>query len=186
MSDAPLTVYTVGHSTRSLDELVGLLHDAGVRQVVDVRSVPRSRHNPQFNAEALQGDLPARGIAYEHMPGLGGFRRARPGSPNSGLTHPGFRGYADYMGTAAFAVARERLLGLAAERPTAIMCAEASPYRCHRRLLSDSLSVAGVRVVHIVARGRSEPHQIKPPAVVRDGSLSYPAEPDGQLPLFGT
>lgn len=177
----PARIYTVGHSTRPIEELVGLLQGAGVNQLVDVRTVPRSRRNPQFNIEALAASLPDNGIVYRHEPALGGFRRPRPDSPNGGWDNPAFRGYADYMQTPEFATALERLMALARADPTAIMCAEAQWWRCHRRLIADALAVRGWEVFHLGLGSGPVPHELTPFAVVgADGALTYPPA-QGQL-----
>jgi uncharacterized protein (DUF488 family) len=169
-------IFTVGHSVHELDEFVALLRRHSIGLLVDVRQYPRSRRVPQFNAEALEESLPAAGIDYLHMRELGGRRRPRPGSTNDGWENDQFRGYADHMETEEFAAALSRLESFARERPTAIMCAEAQWWRCHRRLVSDALLVRGWRVRHIGSDGRVEDHPLTPFAVVEDGRLSYPAE----------
>jgi uncharacterized protein (DUF488 family) len=174
-------VWTIGHSTRSLDDLVALLHAHGIGTVADVRRFPRSRRQPHVNGEALARDLPAAGIAYVHAPGLGGFRRARPDSPNRGWRNASFRGYADYMQTSDFAAHLAALLDEARAAPTAIMCAEAVPWRCHRSLIADALVARGVEVRHILGPGRAEPHALSAGARLEGGALLYPGEPD----LFG-
>ena len=136
------TLFTIGHSARPLADFLDLLHEAGVEQLVDVRSVPRSRHNPQFEGEALAQSLPSAGVASRHAPGLGRFRRARRDSPNTGWEHASSRGYADYMATAEFGTALEQLQRDGCERPTCVMCAEAQWWRCHRRLIADAIVVA--------------------------------------------
>ena len=176
----PVTVYTVGHSTRSLDELVALLRHHGVAHVVDVRSLPRSRHNPQFDRVALARDLPARGIAYTHEPRLGGFRRPQPDSVNTGLRNLRFRAYADHMQSDEFAAALDDLVSAAAQRPTAVMCAEADPFRCHRRLLADALTVRGVRVLHITSAAPPRPHALSELAAWDGSRLTYPPRPPEQ------
>ncbi len=150
------TLHTIGHSTRPADVFTGLLRTHGIVTLADVRSVPRSRHNPQFDRDALATGLEAVGIAYAHLPALGGMRRPRPDSVNLGLRSAGFRGYADHMQTDEFRRGLERLEAMAAAGATAIMCAEAEPSRCHRGLLSDALLVRGWRVVHILAAGAVE------------------------------
>ncbi len=177
---AGVTVHTIGHSTRSLDELVELLRHHGITRVVDIRSVPRSRRNPQFDGRALARDLPARGIAYSHEPRLGGFRKARPDSVNTGLTHPAFRAYADHMGTGEFAAALDDLVRAAAQAPTAVMCAEGSPFRCHRRLLADALTAGGARVLHITSHAAPRVHELSDLAVWDGARLTYPPGPPGQ------
>jgi uncharacterized protein (DUF488 family) len=178
-------VWSIGHSTRPLDELVGLLRAHGVARVVDVRRFPRSRRHPQFDTAALARDLPAAGVAYAHAPGLGGFRRARPDSRNTGLHNTSFRGYADYMQTGEFAHQLAALIATAAETPTAIMCAEAVPWRCHRRLITDALLARGLPVADITGPGAATPARLSEHALVRpDGSIIYPAAPGVQEELF--
>jgi uncharacterized protein (DUF488 family) len=169
-------IFTVGHSVHELDEFVGLLRRFSIGLLVDVRQYPRSRRVPQFNAEALEHSLPGFGIEYVHMRELGGRRRPRPDSSNGGWENEQFRGYADYMETEEFAAALSRLESLARERPTAIMCAEAQWWRCHRRLVSDALLVRGWRVRHLWPDGRVDDHSLTAFAVVVDGRLSYPPE----------
>jgi uncharacterized protein (DUF488 family) len=178
---AASTIYTVGHSTRSIDELISVLRSAGVRSLVDVRSVPRSARHPQFVREALTESLPGAGIEYRHEPALGGFRRLRADSVNGGWEHPAFRGYADYMQTASFKEALSALEGLARGRATSVMCAEAQWWRCHRRLISDALIVRGWRVLHLGLQAEPVEHALTPFAVVgSDGGLTYPP-PQGTL-----
>jgi uncharacterized protein (DUF488 family) len=174
-------VWTIGHSTRALDELIALLRAHGVAAVADVRRFPRSRRHPHFDTDALAQSLPAAGLAYRHHPGLGGFRRARPDSRNLGLRNASFRGYADYMGTEEFARHLDALLKGAIAAPTAIMCAEAVPWRCHRSLIADALVARGVEVRHILGPARAEPHALTAGARVAGGRVIYPGEPD----LFG-
>ena len=168
-------VYTIGHSTRELDRFVALLDREHVRHVADVRSFPGSRRYPQFGREALAASLAARGIGYSHHPDLGGRRRAREDSPNGAWRNASFRGYADYMSTQAFARSLDDLIDLAARERTAIMCAEAVPWRCHRSLIADALVARGVSVQHILD-ARTEPHRLTPFAVVREGVVYYPPE----------
>jgi uncharacterized protein (DUF488 family) len=169
------TIYTVGHSTRTLDELVAVLTAAGVRARVDVRTVPRSRRHPQFERDALADSLPARGISYRHEKDLGGFRRPSADSPNGGWDHPAFRGYADYMLTRGFRDALTRLDAAAREVPTSVMCAEAQWWRCHRRLIADALVVRGWTVLHLGLSGAPPAHELTPFAVREpDGTLTYP------------
>lgn len=177
-SDAPLApvVLTVGHSTRSLEDFLSLLRVHSVTYLVDVRTVPRSRHNPQFNRETLPLDLKANGIGYEHMPSLGGLRKARADSPNSGWRNKSFRGYADYMLTPEFDAGLQRLIDLAGRERVAIMCAEAVPWRCHRSLIGDALLVRGIRVEDIISEKRAEPHKLTPWAQVSGDDLIYPPE----------
>jgi len=171
-----MTIYTIGHSTRPAAELVGLLQGHGVRTLVDVRTIPRSRHNPQFNSDALAATLAAADIGYVHMPSLGGLRRPKPDSINAGWRNLSFRGYADYMQTPAFAAAIDELIGIAGSQPTAIMCAEAVPWRCHRSLVADALLVRGVPTAEIVSATRATPHALTPFARVAGGAITYPAE----------
>ena len=180
--DAPPTaryagaVWTIGHSTRSLADLIALLRAHGVARVVDVRRFPRSRRHPQFDADALARDLPAAGLAYLPAPALGGFRRARPDSDNTGLPDT-FRGYADYMQTADFADHLAALIDAAATTPTAIMCAEAVPAHCHRSLIADAVVARGVEVRHIVGPARAETHVLTAAARLAAGRVSYPGQP---------
>ncbi|MGH7300381.1 MAG: DUF488 family protein [Candidatus Rokuibacteriota bacterium] len=167
-------LYTIGHSTRPTRELIELLRAHGVAQVVDVRTIPRSRHNPQFNRPALSRSLHAVKIGYRHLKALGGLRRARPDSINLGWRNTSFRGFADYMQTEDFAAGLARLERLAARRPTVIMCAEAVPWRCHRSLIADALTVARWRVLHIQSRRTARPHRRTPFLKVRSGRLLYP------------
>ncbi len=172
--EEPKLILTIGHATRALEDFIRLLRIHGVTLLVDVRSVPRSRHNPQYNKETLPKSLRAAGIAYEQMPGLGGFRRARADSPNAGWRNSSFRGYADYMQTADF----EENLRLLAERATkdrvAVMCAEAVPWRCHRSLIADALAVRGIPVEHILSGRKAQEHRITPWARVQGTHITYP------------
>jgi uncharacterized protein (DUF488 family) len=146
----------------------------GVECVVDVRTIPRSRHNPQFNADALPGSLKKAGIGYEHAPALGGLRRAAADSINLGWRNASFRGYADYMQTPQFAKAVEELICLAAQRRLALMCAEAVPWRCHRSLIADALVIRGLGVDHIMSLSRRQAHVLTPFAKVRGRQITYP------------
>jgi uncharacterized protein (DUF488 family) len=171
-------VFTIGHSTRTADELVALLQAHGVVQLADVRAFPMSRRLPHFNREAMEGYLPARGIGYRHFAALGGRRRPRPDSVNGGWQNEAFRGYADYMATTEFQRALDALLQYAAEPAageTAIMCAEALWWQCHRRLIADALVVRRVPVLHIMTGDRAEPHELTPFAVARGESVIYPS-----------
>ena len=171
-------MWTIGHSTRALSELVDLLRGERVTSLVDVRRMPHSRRHPQFEAAALARDLPDAGITYRHAPGLGGFRTPRPDSANTAWREPAFRGYADFMQTPEFATQLDALIREAAAAPTAIMCAEAHPSHCHRSLLADALVARGLTVRHILGPGRVEPHALTADARVIEGQLSYPGEPD--------
>lgn len=173
--------YTVGHSTRTLEELVEILREAGVRELVDVRTVPRSRRHPQFDRDALARELPGSGLSYHHEKALGGFRRPRPESPNGGWDNDAFQGYADHMADPDFADGLERVEALARKRPTAVMCAEAQWWRCHRRLIADALTVRGWRVLHLGLGSKPVEHELTPFAVKgADFTLTYPP-PQGKL-----
>jgi uncharacterized protein (DUF488 family) len=168
-------LWTVGHSTRAREELIGLLERNGIRALGDVRRYPASKRYPHFNREVLERSLPAAGIDYAWMPELGGRRAPRKDSTNTAWRNAGFRGYADYMQTDAFQDAIEALLRYARERRTAIMCAEQAWQQCHRGLISDCLKARGVEVTHIVDQLRVEPHPWTAAARIVDGKLSYGA-----------
>jgi len=168
-------VLTIGHSTRSLEDFIGLLQAHGVECLVDVRTVPRSRRNPQFNREILPGGLSAAGMRYVHLPGLGGLRHPRPDSPNTGWNNPGFRGFADYMQTPEFEGGLNELLEVSRQGQTAIMCAEAVPWRCHRSLIADALLARGLPVEHITGPGQRGPHRMTSFARVENNRVTYPA-----------
>jgi len=174
-------VFTVGHSTRSLDELVDLLRAFEVKVVADIRTIPRSRHNPQFNAEALGPSLRARKLRYVHIPELGGLRHARKDSPNAAWRNASFRGYADYMQTEAFEAGLAKLRELAAVGCVALMCAEAVPFRCHRSLVADVLTARGADVEHITSATHASHHRMTPFAHVEGLHVTYPAELSGRL-----
>ena len=176
-------MYTIGHSTRSLDEFVALLCAHHVARLVDVRTIPRSRRHPQFNREALPGPLGDAGIAYVHMGGLGGLRKPHADSVNTGWRNAGFRGYADYMQTPEFATSLMALLAHAGATPTAIMCAEAVPWRCHRSLIADALVVRGVDVFHIIGPGPAGRHQLTVFARIDGLRITYPADGQERLAL---
>ena len=174
----PRILWTIGHSTRGLDELVDVLRHYGIEMVVDVRTVPRSRKNPQFNKEDLGPALQQVGIEYVHVRELGGLRKAREDSTNMAWRDDGFRGFADYMQTPGFEEGIERLVGLAESKRTAIMCAEILPWQCHRSLIADALIVRGFEVVEIFDAQKSQPHKLTPFAIVEDGKVTYPAQSD--------
>ncbi len=155
-------VFTIGHSTRKLETFIRLLQAHGVKKVVDVRTIPRSRHNPQFNQEALPAALRAAGIAYQHLAGLGGLRHSRAGSPNQAWRNSSFRGFADYMQTPEFKKSLETVMKLGRKEPVALMCAEAVPWRCHRSLIADALLVHGIPVEHIMSGIRCQAHALTP------------------------
>ena len=183
MGTERLTIYTIGHSTRSSEELLALLDEAEVKLVADVRAFPSSRRNPQFNRDALSAWLPDAGIEYTHLPGLGGRRDPVPGSPNGGWRERAFQGYADHMASDEFQQALAQLEAAGRQAPTAIMCAEAVWWRCHRRLISDALVARGWRVEHLgIGSGRSV-HELTPFAVVDSGGLvRYPPAQGSLLP----
>ena len=167
--------FTIGHSTRSVAELVELLQSAGARLLADVRAIPRSRTNPQFNLDALPPELAGYGIAYEHFPELGGRRGRAANSPNDFWENDSFRNYADYAGTEAFRVGLERLRRRGQDQCIAIMCAEAVWWRCHRRIIADYLISEGETVLHILGPGKIEPAKLTPAArKTPEGTLIYP------------
>jgi uncharacterized protein (DUF488 family) len=170
-----IDVWTVGHSTHSGDEFLALLLAHAIEQVADVRTVPKSRRHPHFHTDALASDLSARGVAYEHLPRLGGWRPPRPDSPNGAWRNTSFRGYADHAMSEDFAAGLAQLRDLAATRRTAMMCSEALWWRCHRRLIADRLVAAGHRVWHIGSDARTSAHGLTPFAVVGPGrQITYP------------
>jgi uncharacterized protein (DUF488 family) len=178
-----LSICTIGHSTRQIGDFIAMLEAAGVGLLVDVRAFPRSRRQPQFNRDALADSLEARGIAYGwEGEALGGFRKPRRDSANTGLRNVSFRGYADYMASPEFAAAAARLVDAARDTRLALMCAEQHPSRCHRRLISDWLMARNIEVVHLLGGGRTERHAMSEGAVVVSGSVAYPGR-DGQLRL---
>ncbi|MCC6713895.1 MAG: DUF488 domain-containing protein [Gammaproteobacteria bacterium] len=174
-AETPLLALTVGHSTRQLEAFLELLRTHGVTCVVDVRTIPRSRHNPQFNRETLPDALAPSGIRYRHMPGLGGLRHARPDSRNAAWRNASFRGFADYMQTREFADNLDTLIELVRTERIALMCAETLPWRCHRSLIADALLVRGVRVEHILDRAHHQTHTLTPWARVDDMQVTYPS-----------
>jgi uncharacterized protein (DUF488 family) len=173
--DRRSVVLTIGHSNRTLDEFVQMLVAHTVQRVVDVRTVPRSRHNPQYNLDALPASLAAHGIAHSHMPGLGGLRKTHADSPNTGWRNLSFRGYADYMQTEAFERELEAFIELAMRERCALMCAEAVPWRCHRSLIGDALVVRGFDVQDIYGVQPTRSHKLTPFAQVDGTHVTYPA-----------
>lgn len=167
-------ILTIGHSTRTATEFLALLEAHDVTGVADVRTVPRSRRHPHFAADSLSRFLPAHGIDYLHLPGLGGLRRPRPDSPNMGWRHQGFRGYADHMQTAEFTAALEALIAFAKDRRAAVMCAEAKWWQCHRQLIADALVARGIDLRHIMSAHDAAPHQLTPFARVTGSAVRYP------------
>lgn len=168
-------VWTVGHSNRTPEAFVALLVENGIRRVVDVRTVPRSRHNPWTAVDVLPGVLAPHGIAHAHLPALGGLRKPRPDSPNGAWRNESFRGYADYMRTPEFEAGLATLLRWAEREPTTVMCAEAVPWRCHRSLIADALIARGVEVLDIMDNA-AKPHKLTPFARVVEGRVTYPPE----------
>lgn len=175
------TIWTVGHSTRSVTDFISLLRGHGIRQLVDVRSIPRSRHNPQFGQDQLRHSLEDTGIHYLHMPGLGGLRHAHRDSINTAWKNASFRGFADYMQTAEFDASLDELVRLAQDRPTAIMCAEAVPWRCHRSLIADALLARGLNVEEITSESGTRPHMLTPWSCVAGHRVTYPGEPTDEV-----
>ena len=169
-------VMTIGHSTHTLEEFVRLLQAHGATCVVDVRTVPRSRHNPQFNKASLPRSLKKAGLGYVHTPGLGGLRHAKGDSPNVGWRNASFRGFADYMQTPEFAQSLEELIRLANQERIVLMCAEAVPWHCHRSLIADALLVRGIRTEDIMSATRRQVHTLTPFAKVRGTEITYPTE----------
>jgi len=166
-------VLTIGHSTRTWKDFLELLRAHRVKRVIDVRSIPRSRHNPQFNRPTLSTKLRAARIGYVHLRKLGGLRHARRDSPNIGWRNTSFRGFADYMQTSKFEAGLHRLMKLAGQKRSAIMCAEAVPWRCHRSLIADALTVRGIRVDDIMSMKRSQVHSLIPFARVQGHRITY-------------
>jgi len=168
------SLWTIGHSTRPIEEFIELLQAHGIQLLVDVRTIPYSRRNPQFNTEALAESLIKAGLQYRHVAALGGRRKSRPDSINLGWRNLGFRGYADYMQTDAFWGALEELMAHGKNRATAIMCAEAVPWRCHRSLIADALVSRGWTVRHVLTAAEAQPHQLTPFAKIENSLLTYP------------
>lgn len=174
----PATViYTIGHSTHSIDEFIGILKSHAIELIVDVRTIPKSRRNPQFNSDTLAVSLKDHGIGYLHIPGLGGLRHAKKDSLNLGWQNTSFRGFADYMHSEEFEKALQALIETSEKHRTAIMCAEAVPWRCHRSLISDALLARGIQAMDIMSRTSVKPHTMTPWAVVDGTAITYPAPP---------
>ena len=169
------TLYTIGHSTRTIEEFLELLKAHHIQEIVDVRTVPQSRHNPQFGQDQLQTALAQAGIAYTHLKKLGGLRHPSSDSINLGWQNLSFRGYADYMATPEFQQGLQDLEDRAAKKTVAIMCAEALWWRCHRSLIADVLTVHGWQVLHIQSRKTARPHELTSFLKLEDGELTYPA-----------
>jgi uncharacterized protein (DUF488 family) len=172
-------IMTIGHSTHSIEDFVKIVEAHGVKKVVDVRTIPRSRHNPQFNKDSLPAALGK--ISYVHISELGGLRHAKKDSPNTGWRNSSFRGFADYMQTDEFAAAIEKLIKMAQKKQIVIMCAEAVPWRCHRSLIADALTVRKVKVEHIYSATNIKPHKLTPFAKVRGTKITYPESEQQQL-----
>jgi uncharacterized protein (DUF488 family) len=169
-------VMTIGHSTRTVEEFINLLQAHGITCVVDVRTIPRSRHNAQFNKDSLPLSLKKAGIGYSHIPALGGLRHAKHDSPNTGWRNASFRGYADYMQTSEFAQSLKELISLANQDRIALMCAEALPWRCHHSLIADALLVRGIHTEDIMSATHRQVHSLTPFAKVRGMKITYPEE----------
>jgi uncharacterized protein (DUF488 family) len=174
------TIFTIGHSSRTWEAFLELLRAHKIQRVVDVRTVPRSRHNPQFNRETLSAKLRGRRIGYVHLRKLGGLRHARRDSVNLGWRNASFRGFADYMQTPEFAEGLRRLIALGKQKRTAIMCAEAVPWRCHRSLISDALLVRGIRAEHIISGKRTQVHELTSFGRVKRKQITYPPKLVGE------
>ena len=167
-------IFTIGHGTRPLENFIQVLRSFAVDLVADVRTVPRSRHNPQYNRDTLPESLAGSGIGYYHAASLGGLRKVRPDSPNTGWRNASFRGFADYMLTPEFEAGLSGLLMTAGGRKTALMCAETLPWRCHRSLIADALLLKGITVLHIFAEGSVKPHAMTAWAKVEGEKITYP------------
>jgi uncharacterized protein (DUF488 family) len=169
-----LRIYTIGHSTRPIAEFIKILEIYQIQQVVDIRTIPRSRHNPQYNRETLPNSLAESKIEYMHIAGLGGLRHPHPDSINLGWRNASFRGYADYMQTPEFGEHIKQLIQLAQEQPIVIMCAEAVPWRCHRSLVADALTLWNIEVIHILNEKKNYPHKLTPFAKIDGKHITYP------------
>lgn len=169
-------IYTIGHSTHSFDEFVDILNSFQITQLIDVRTIPRSRRNPQFNKHSLVQTLPKRDIDYRHIKELGGLRPVRKNSPNQGWHNTSFRGYADHMQTDEFQAGLKQLIDAANQKTTAIMCAEAVPWRCHRSMVGDALLVHGFEVSDIFSAGKAQPEKLTSFAKVVGTSITYPTD----------
>src|SRR5580765_7836096 len=171
-------LFTMGHSTLPIDEFLSRLAHWNVQQVLDVRTIPKSRHNPQYGREAFERALEKAGLSYRHLKDLGGLRKPKKDSPNAGWRNDSFRGYADYMQTEGFETALEKLIALAEEKTSVIVCAEAVPWRCHRSLIADALTARGYSVEHIFSATQAKPHVLNPMAKVgKDRGVVYPPSP---------
>lgn len=184
MDDSSHTLWTIGHSTREWEIFIAMLHEAGITTLVDVRRFAGSRRNPQFSGELMAAASPEAGIEYVPMPDLGGRRKVQPDTHNTAWRNASFRGYADYMETAPWRHARDRLAELAAKQPVAIMCAEALWWQCHRGLISDDFKADGWDVLHLMAPGKSDVHPYTSAARIVDGKLDYSLPGPPQASLF--
>jgi len=173
-----MVIYTIGHSTRSAGEFAQILHAYRIELIADIRTIPRSRHNPQYDQHTLDRLLANEGIEYVHLAALGGLRHRQKGSPNTGWRNASFRGYADYMQTQEFARAIDDLIARASRKTTALLCAEAVPWRCHRSLVGDALVVRHVDVQDILDEKHARPHQLTPWARVEGLKITYPKSED--------
>ncbi len=171
-----ITVYTIGHSTHPIEEFIEILHAYGIKKIVDIRTIPKSRHNPQFNSDVLKESLHKNHIGYVHMSGLGGLRHTTKESINTAWKNASFRGFADYMQTEEFAQSLEKLIHEASKEKVAIMCAEAVPWRCHRSLIGDALLAHKVHVSDIFSKTESKSHTLTPWAHVEGTQVTYPAK----------
>lgn len=178
----PDTIFTIGHSTHPIEEFIGILKTYDIKTLVDIRTIPRSRHNPQFSQEHLAEALESSGIVYRYMKDLGGLRHAKKGSPNMGWRNASFRGYADYMQTPEFQRAVKELIALGETSRTAIMCAEAVPWRCHRSLVGDALLVRHMHVQDIMSAHKSSPHRLTKFAQVKGKKILYPPAIEEETP----
>ena len=174
----PQRIFTIGHSNRQIDDFIALLRQNSVSCVIDIRTVPKSRHNPQFGQDLLAASLHEAGIDYHYLRGLGGLRKPRPDSINGAWRNLSFRGYADYMQTDEFATGVDTVLALGTAQPCALMCAEAVPWRCHRSLVADALLVRGVAVDDIIDSRQARPHKLTPFAQVQGRCITYPLQPE--------
>lgn len=170
------TVYTIGHSTYPIDRFIKILQAYEIEMVVDVRTIPKSRHNPQFNKDNLRQELQKHGIGYIHLEGLGGLRHTTKASINTAWENSSFRGFADYMQTSDFKASIEQLIQVASEKRLVIMCAEAVPWRCHRSLIGDALTIRNIRVEDIMSETSSKPHKLTPWAKVDGEMITYPGK----------
>jgi len=178
----PTVVYAIGHSTRTIDDFIEILQAHSISMLVDIRTIPKSRHNPQFNEEPLKAGLEAKCITYMHFKELGGLRKAKKDSINTGWQNASFRGFADYMQTREFASAIRQLMRMARLGRTVLLCAEGNPFRCHRSLVADALTVRKVRVLHISSRTSVRAHILTPFAQVHGTRITYPAAPPANTP----